>query len=142
LQGDAVLFPIAEQPSCSHDQQSDQQSNQQQQQQQHSLLGFTFPSAGVSEVLSLAGTTFRQVALPGLQQGSASLLMTGLPGGWLLQVGPGGVCVCVCGGGCCTCGGAAAAYQDEDDADTFHCCGKLCQAPQYCRRMICNCWCT
>jgi hypothetical protein len=78
-----VLFPIAEQPSCSHDQQPHQQ---QQEQQHHSLLGFTFPSAGVSEVLSLAGTTFRQVALPGLQQGSASLLLAGLPGGWLLQV--------------------------------------------------------
>jgi hypothetical protein len=80
-----VLFPIAEQPACSHDQPLDQQQ-QQQKQQHHSLLGFSFPSAGVSEVLSLAGPTFRQVALPGLQQGSASLLLAGLPGGWLLQV--------------------------------------------------------
>ncbi|WIA13448.1 hypothetical protein OEZ85_007028 [Tetradesmus obliquus] len=91
LPGDAVLFPIAEQPACDHSQPGAQQ--QQQQQQQHSLLGFSFPSAGVSEVLSLAGPTFRQLGLPGLQQGAASLLMAGAPGGWLLQVTAAGVWV-------------------------------------------------
>jgi hypothetical protein len=92
LQGDAVLFPIAEQPACNH---SQPEHKQQQQQQQHSLLGFTFPSAGVSSVLSLAGPTFRQLAVEGLQQGSASLLLAGLPGGWLLQVGGGGAACAV-----------------------------------------------
>jgi hypothetical protein len=50
------------------------------------MLGFSFPSAGASSVMSLEGHTFRQLHLAGLQESDASLLMTTAPGGWLVQV--------------------------------------------------------
>ncbi len=39
-------------------------------------------------VLSLEGSTLRQLQLPGLVSDQASLLMSALPGGQLLQVTP------------------------------------------------------
>lgn len=53
------------------------------------MLGFSFPSAGLTSVMSLAGDTFKQLQLPGLAADAASLLLTGMAGGWLVQVGGG-----------------------------------------------------
>jgi hypothetical protein len=50
------------------------------------MLGFSFPSADASAVMSLEGQTFRQLQLAGLSAGQASLLIASAPGGWLLQV--------------------------------------------------------
>jgi hypothetical protein len=50
------------------------------------MLGFSFPSAGASSVMSLEGDTFRQLQPSGLAHAEASLLLTTAPGGWMLQV--------------------------------------------------------
>lgn len=50
------------------------------------MLGFSFPSVCSSSVMSVEGQTFRQLALSGLSQHEASLLLDTTPGGWLLQV--------------------------------------------------------
>jgi hypothetical protein len=95
-QGDSQLFPMVEHPRCQHAQGHDQQQLTQEQCQAqcraacHSLLGFSFPAVGVSEVRTLAGSSLSQVTVPGLQHDQSSLLMAGLPGGWLLQVGAAG----------------------------------------------------
>lgn len=87
LQGDAQLFAIPRPQPCQHQEHQHQQQQQQQQcPEQHSMLGFSFPSAGASSVMSLEGRTFRQLHLAGLQDSEASLLLTTAPGGWLLQV--------------------------------------------------------
>lgn len=90
LQGDAQLFAIPQPQPCQHQQQQHQHQQQQQRQEQcpeqHSMLGFSFPSAGASSVMSLEGHTFRQLHLAGLQDSEASLLLTTAPGGWMVQV--------------------------------------------------------
>lgn len=88
LQGDAQLFAIPQPQPCQHHEQQYQQQQQQQERcpELHSMLGFSFPSAGASSVMSLEGHTFRQLHLAGLQDSEASLLLTTAPGGWLLQV--------------------------------------------------------
>lgn len=83
VQGDAQLFAIPQPQPCNHKQ---QQHQPQQGPAQHSMLGFSFPSAGASSVMSLEGETFRQLQPSGLDHAEASLLLTTAPGGWMLQV--------------------------------------------------------
>ncbi len=57
----------------------------------HTLLAFSFEAAGRTELMRLTGNSISQVQLPGLDDGSASLLLVGCPGGWLVQVTAHGV---------------------------------------------------
>lgn len=92
-----MLLPVEVQHAgCRHSDHATSSSQQKPQQQrgqsdgstaQHtSMLGFSFPSGGVTSVISLEGDTFKQLVLPGLQQDAASLLLAGMAGGWLVQV--------------------------------------------------------
>lgn len=50
------------------------------------LLVFSFEAAGSTQALGLSGNSFAPVEVPGLHDGSASLLVAAAPGGWLVQV--------------------------------------------------------
>lgn len=52
----------------------------------HSLLAFSFSSAHRTDVLRVTGDSYSQELLaPGLEHAAASLLLTRMPGDWLLQ---------------------------------------------------------
>ena len=51
----------------------------------HAFLAFSFEVSNSTEVLSIDGTHFRPVSLPGLVTDEASKLVTSAAGGWLVQ---------------------------------------------------------
>ena len=51
----------------------------------HAFLAFSFEVSNSTEVLSIDGTHFRPVSLPGLVTFEASKLVTTADGGWLVQ---------------------------------------------------------
>ncbi len=51
----------------------------------HAFLAFSFEVSNSTEVLSIDGTHFRPVLLPGLITDEASKLVTSAAGGWLVQ---------------------------------------------------------
>ena len=51
----------------------------------HAFLAFSFEVSNSTEVLSIDGTHFRPVSLPGLVTVEASKLITTAAGGWLVQ---------------------------------------------------------
>ena len=51
----------------------------------HAFLAFSFEVSNSTEVLSIDGTHFRPVSLPGLVTDEASKLVTSAVGGWLVQ---------------------------------------------------------
>lgn len=51
----------------------------------HAFLAFSFEVSNSTEVLSIDGTHFRPVTLPGLVTDEASKLVTSAVGGWLVQ---------------------------------------------------------
>ena len=52
----------------------------------HAWLAFSFPTLQTTSVMSIAGTHFHEAVLPGVNLQAASLLLTSMPGGWLVQV--------------------------------------------------------
>ena len=69
-QGDPTIIPIKAAPDDDN----------------HVWLAFSFPTLQTTSVMSIAGTHFHEAVLPGIQQQAASLLLTSMPGGWLVQV--------------------------------------------------------
>ena len=51
----------------------------------HAFLAFSFEVSNSTEVLSIDGTHFRPISLPGLVTDEASKLVTSAAGGWLVQ---------------------------------------------------------
>ena len=56
----------------------------------HAFLAFSFEVSNSTEVLSIDGTHFRPVSLPGLVTIEASKLVTTTSGGWLVQANAAG----------------------------------------------------
>ena len=69
-QGDPAIIPIKAAPDDDN----------------HVWLAFSFPTLQTTSVMSIAGTHFHEAVLPGIELQAASLLLTSMPGGWLVQI--------------------------------------------------------